>query len=108
MGHTVAWVLGPAEEDRGLALPEGETAQRPQSLDELSALLRAARLVVGNDSGPVHLAALHGVPTLAIFGPTDPRAWRPLGGAVAVPEGTGAGWSSVKQVLEALLRGLER
>ncbi|GAB6057300.1 glycosyltransferase family 9 protein [Desulfonatronum parangueonense] len=47
------------------------------SLRELLPLLAGARLVVGNDSGPLHLAAALGVPTLALFGPTDPARYRP-------------------------------
>jgi heptosyltransferase-1 len=36
------------------------------------ALARRARLFVGGDTGPMHLAALLGVKTVALFGPTDP------------------------------------
>jgi heptosyltransferase I len=50
------------------------------TLPELIALLAQARLVVGNDSGPLHLAAAMGVPTLALFGPTDPNQFRPYPG----------------------------
>ena len=39
---------------------------------------------VGHDSGPTHLAAMLGLPTLALFGPTDPAAWSPLGPRVTV------------------------
>lgn len=53
----------------------GQTA-----LAELPALIAQARLVVGNDSGPLHLAAAMGVPTLALFGPTDPARFRPYPG----------------------------
>lgn len=81
-GQTVAWALGPVEEERGMTLPKNEIAHHPQDLDALALLLRSATLVVGNDSGPMHLAAMHGVPTLALFGPTDPAVWCPLGGEV--------------------------
>lgn len=50
----------------------------------LSGLFERCRLVIGNDSGPTHLAALLGRPTLAIFGPTDPRRSAPRGTRVAV------------------------
>src|SRR5262249_17739144 len=50
----------------------------------LAALLRRARLFLGNDSGLGHLAGLLGVPTLALFGPTDPPRWAPLGPRVRV------------------------
>ena len=44
----------------------------------------AADLYIGNDSGATHLAAALAIPTLAIFGPTDPTIWRPLGENVHV------------------------
>ena len=44
----------------------------PSSLPQLIALTRRAALVIGGDTGPVHLAAALGRPTLALFGPTDP------------------------------------
>ena len=46
---------------------------------DLAALLRRCHLVIGNDSGPLHLAAAVGTPTLGIFGPSDPRLVAPLG-----------------------------
>jgi len=45
----------------------------------LIALLRRSRLMVGPDTGPVHLAAALGVPTVGLFGPTDPRRNGPYG-----------------------------
>jgi ADP-heptose:LPS heptosyltransferase len=46
---------------------------------KLTALLSVVSLFIGNDSGISHLAAALGVPTLAIFGPTDPAIWAPCG-----------------------------
>jgi heptosyltransferase-1 len=42
------------------------------TLPQLIALTRRAALVLGGDTGPIHLAAALGRPTLALFGPTDP------------------------------------
>ena len=39
---------------------------------ELIALTRRARLFIGGDTGPLHLAAALRIPVVAIFGPTDP------------------------------------
>lgn len=39
----------------------------------LAAILSRARLVIGGDTGPMHLAAALGTPVIALFGPTDPR-----------------------------------
>ena len=45
----------------------------------VAAILRRSRAFLGNDSGLSHLAGLLGVPTLALFGPTEPAHWSPLG-----------------------------
>jgi heptosyltransferase-2 len=45
-------------------------------------LARAARLVVGNDTGPGHIAAATGRPITVICGPTDPHRVRPVGPSV--------------------------
>ncbi|MCK6439556.1 MAG: glycosyltransferase family 9 protein [Planctomycetes bacterium] len=49
------------------------------SLRELVALFSIARLVVSNDSGPMHLASAQGTPLIALFGPTDPSRTGPWG-----------------------------
>lgn len=50
----------------------------------LLAALRRCVAYAGNDAGVSHLAALGGVPTLALFGPTDPAIWSPLGRRVSI------------------------
>lgn len=57
---------------------------RPSTVAELALYLRQGSLFVGNDSGVTHLAAFLGVPTLAVFGPSDPLNWAPLGPLVRV------------------------
>jgi len=49
------------------------------SLRELAALYKRAKIVVTTDSGPMHLAAAVGTPTVALFGPTDPVRTGPYG-----------------------------
>lgn len=49
------------------------------SLRESMALYKLMQLTICVDSGPSHLSAAVGTPTLAIFGPTDPVRWRPFG-----------------------------
>jgi len=49
------------------------------SIGALHALFLRADLVVSNDSGPMHLAAAQGVPTLGLFGPETPVMYAPLG-----------------------------
>ena len=57
---------------------------RGLSIATLAALLPHCAAYVGNDSGVTHLAALAGTPTVALFGPTDPALWAPLGECVRV------------------------
>jgi heptosyltransferase I len=49
------------------------------TLRELIEIMRSARFVISNDSGPMHIAAALGVPVYAIFGPTDPGRTGPYG-----------------------------
>lgn len=58
------------------------------SLRQFSVLAGMARLVVSVDTGPLHVAAATGTPTVAMFGPSDYRKWRPYGpGNLAVTAG---------------------
>lgn len=66
-------------EQRDWWLRNGESeVATPRTLPELLALLQHARLLIGNDSGPGHLAACVGVPTFTIFGPQLPEWFAPL------------------------------
>ena len=47
--------------------------------EELLRAISVCDLVVGNDTGALHVAAACGVPTVTLFGPTDPRKWNPIG-----------------------------
>lgn len=48
-----------------------------RSLSETKSLLADASLFIGNDSGPAHMAAAFGVPSVVIFGPSDEVVWAP-------------------------------
>ncbi len=77
-GFDPVLVLGPAESGErfsGLRHP----VLRPESLAALEGLLLGAKAVIGNDSGPMHLAGMLGIPGLALFGPTSPSQWGPAG-----------------------------
>jgi heptosyltransferase III len=47
------------------------------SLDDVKRVLSKAHLFIGNDSGPAHMAATFGVPTVVLFGPSNPAIWGP-------------------------------
>jgi heptosyltransferase-2 len=83
-GFSAAIATGPGETGLANAVSEAAGVRLPTlgvDLDsvELAAVLARARVVVANDSGPMHLAAAVGTPVVAIFGPTDPGRTGPRG-----------------------------
>jgi heptosyltransferase I len=73
---------GPGEEwlaREAEAASEGAATTIQCSISELVALTRRARVFIGGDTGPLHLAAALQVPVVAIFGPTDPARNGPYG-----------------------------
>jgi ADP-heptose:LPS heptosyltransferase len=83
LGAPTLVVWGPGEEADARAVvalaPRSAILAPPTSLAALAALLERARLFVGGDSGPMHLACAVGCPVVAIYGPTDPRVNQPWG-----------------------------
>lgn len=74
--------FGPGEQEIATRVREasGGVAQPIScSISELIALTRRARLFIGGDTGPLHLAAALRIPVVAIFGPTDPARNGPHG-----------------------------
>lgn len=110
-GVMPVFLVGPADAEAWQAveraLPRGFPARslvgRP--LREVLALLSLARAYVGNNSGISHLAA-RACPTLALFGPSDPRVWHPLGLRVRVLKAPGGDLARLS--VEAALAGLAR
>jgi len=81
----VLLLLGPAEEREAEGWRQtGGEVENTLSLLQVAALLSRADLYVGNDSGVSHLAGAVGARGVVLFGPTRPRQWRPLGGALSV------------------------
>jgi len=88
-GIEVIFLLGPAELDRfskAAIKKMGSIAKylRDLSLEQVLELLSHANVFIGNDSGITHLAAGLGVRTLAVFGPTNPVVYKPIGPDVTV------------------------
>ena len=85
-GDAIEWTLfgAPGEKDLGAEL-EARLGGRCRNLVGKTSLaglveeLRACTLLVSNDTGTMHLAALLGVPVIAIFGSTEPAWTRPMG-----------------------------
>ncbi len=91
-GRQVCFVLGEVEAewmDSGdrERLADKYPTLTDLSLEQLGGVLASAGAYVGNDSGPSHLAAALGTPTVALFGPTNPAVWAPRGPRVHVLRG---------------------
>ena len=75
LASIVLW--GPGEQGLAGAVVEASSgaahAAPATGLTDLLALSRAASLMVSGDTGPLHLAAAVGTPTVSLFGPTDPH-----------------------------------
>jgi ADP-heptose:LPS heptosyltransferase len=79
-----------------------EGVEDAMPLRDVSRLLRESRGFIGNDSGITHLAAYLGVPTIALFGPTDPRIWGPIGRRSRVIWKRSLAEITVSEVLQAM------
>jgi hypothetical protein len=87
-GRDVRVVVGPTEierdDPRAWPWPVAPTFVVEPQVAALAAALAGAAAFVGNDSGTTHLAAMLGVPTVALFGASDARVWAPAGPHVRV------------------------
>lgn len=95
---------GPADRDAVSGLLRhcfvGPTILRELDLSTVAAVLSCVQLFIGQDSGVTHLSALLGVPTVALFGPTDPDRWVPRGRSVTVVRGASCAcrsWEAVSR-----------
>lgn len=87
----VAWCAGPED-----SLPG---AVRFADLYDLACWLATARIYIGNDSGPTHLAAAVSTPVVALFGVSDPAVWAPRGPHVMVTSAPSFEKLDIEQVL---------
>jgi ADP-heptose:LPS heptosyltransferase len=116
----VTWLLGPAEMEitdlveriRARAARRGEACLLDVDLETAARSMAEADVYVGNDAGTTHLAAALGVYTVAIFGPTDPLVWGPIGKRVRVIATDQPGEPieniAVEPVMAALPEGIRR
>lgn len=81
--YTILFFWGPGEHDEVSRIQKLMTTKCfaiPQTtLKEMGAFLQRCSYLISNDSGPMHIAASLGVPTLGIFGPTNPHLQGPYG-----------------------------
>lgn len=87
----VVFLVGPAESDLTPVVKsrskEGFRVYEVSDPFYLMGLVRQARCLIGHDSGVTHLSAFMGTPTAAIFGPSNPKRWSPVGRATKVLRG---------------------
>jgi heptosyltransferase-3 len=106
-GRKVRFVIGEVEQerwsesDRQQLKSVGELRSCRTYLELLNEISTAA-MFIGNDSGPGHLAGIIGVPTISLFGPTDPAQWKPLGPRVRVLSAPSIGDLQVDAVLKVI------
>lgn len=77
LGDDALVVWGPGEAERAQAI--GARVAPPTNLRELAWLLKNAEVVIGGDTGPLHLAAALGTKVVGLYAPTDPRRNGPYG-----------------------------
>ena len=80
--YSVIWIIqsGSLKDDYLKELQVyGIDVAETKTVGELISAISNVDLFVGNDSGPIHLAALAGLPTFAIYGPTSPEYIKPVG-----------------------------
>ncbi len=95
----VEWCAGPEDDLPG--------AKRFDDLYGLACWLATARIYIGNDSGPTHLASAVGTPVVALFGPSDPAVWAPRGPRVAIAAVPALDAITVEQVARLVQDTLE-
>ncbi|HZD94382.1 MAG TPA: lipopolysaccharide heptosyltransferase I [Candidatus Sulfotelmatobacter sp.] len=82
--HNIKTLVNAAAGEEGLAhevmeASSGNAFELRCTIGQFIALMRRARLFIGGDTGPLHLAAALGIPVVALFGPTDPARTGPFG-----------------------------
>lgn len=92
--HEVVFISGEAEEARGLRV-SGSEHWHALPLTELAMRLCGCVAFFGHDSGISHLAAACGVPSLLLFGPTNPAVWAPPQSWVKVLQADGGDLSAL-------------
>lgn len=84
LGHALVFTAAPSEDELSMVRRIVELTNQPVidlsgqlSLKQLAALTARAKLFIGVDSAPMHIAAAVGTPTVALFGPSGDKEWGP-------------------------------
>ena len=82
IGHQSEMLIG--QHIVNLTKSKPRTVMGQTRLRQLAAMMKRSALFIGNDGGPMHMAAAVGCPVLGLFGPSDPQVWGPRGEKVSV------------------------
>ena len=108
--YPVLLLSGPADQESIHTILRRLAPREPTMLETMinepllavASRLQQCRCYLGNDSGITHLAALLGIPTIALFGPSDLTTWRPVGPHVIVIRETTLAQLNIHVVIDAL------
>lgn len=108
-GHPCRIILGEVEHERWPAeqihrLQSAAQTVHPTTYVELLQELSHCWAFIGNDSGPGQLAGILGLPSIILFGPTDPAIWKPLGPRVTALRAQPLSAISPQQIVQTILR----
>jgi hypothetical protein len=108
-GMDVVFALGPVELERWPSkrisrLRDAAAVLADAPLTRLAGVLAGAAALLGNDSGAAHLAAAVGAPTVALFGPTSPTGFAPLGRSVTCLSGDTMDDIATSRVIHAVAK----
>ncbi len=103
----VVVIIGPAEKDRWAAdilnkLTENATLLADLPIEHIAAIIATSKGYIGNDSGISHLAGTLGTPAVAIFGPTNPKHYKPMGNKVSTVPSNNDRWPEANDIFAAL------
>ncbi len=113
--YPVLLLAGPADHQRvkdiqrllpPQPIPNSLTTLIDLPLIQVAQRLLKCRCYTGNDSGITHLAAMLGIPTVALFGPTNPSTWHPIGPAVTIIQESQLQSLPVETVLNSIVNRL--
>jgi heptosyltransferase-3 len=110
-GYRCRILVGEVELERWPAdqihrLQAADETVHPATYVDLLMELSACSAFVGNDSGPGHLAGIIGLPSVILFGPTDPAVWKPMGPRVRTLRAEPLASLPAERVFQDLMSGL--